>query len=139
MSSVASWSTSLSARISEHIDEAVVVAGSNQALLLVHVDAINVGAVRAFWEDAVDAPAELAVLRLPNGAGGVRCARGILAAGWNHEEEELIAVTNRPNIRAILAPIDASDRSIVLLALSYESVTIINIVNVNIGVMRACC
>ena len=73
MSSVASWSTSLSARISEHIDEAEVVPGSNQALLLVHVDAINVGAVRAFWEDTVDAPAELAVLRLPNGTGGVRC------------------------------------------------------------------
>jgi hypothetical protein len=40
VTSVASWSTSLSARISENIDKAKVVTSRNQTLLLIHVNTV---------------------------------------------------------------------------------------------------
>lgn len=60
-----------SAWVSEELDQTVVVTGCDEALIWACVDAIDVTSICSSWEEAVDCPAELAVLRCPDGACGV--------------------------------------------------------------------
>ena len=137
MSSVACWLATLSAWISEHIDEAKVISGSNQTLLLIHINAIDVWAVGFSWEHAINAPTELAMLRVPNGTCCIWGTWWILVSWWKHEEKELISVTDGSKIAAILTPVHASNCSIVLVAFRKKAIAIGNIIDVNICVVRA--
>lgn len=66
VSSETSWHASFSAWVSEDLDEAIIVTSSNQRLVLITVDTIDMGTISSFWEDSVDAPAELAMLGSPD-------------------------------------------------------------------------
>ena len=94
VTSVAIGNASFSAWVPKYVDEAVVIAGGNVLLAFVHVHAVDVGAVTVFWEDTIDIPAKLAVLRGPQSRSRVRGTRWILSAGRNLEEEKLVAVTD---------------------------------------------
>lgn len=138
MTSVARRHTSLSARVSENIDKAEVITSGDQILLLIHVYTVDVWTISFSWEDAIDAPAKLAVLRCPNGSSCVWGTRRILITRWNNEEEKLVAIADRSQISAILTPVHASDCCIMIFAFVKQGVTIIDIVDVNVGVMGSC-
>lgn len=137
MASVAVWDAALSARVPEHVDEAEVIASGNQGLGLVHVHTVDVCAIGSPREHAVDEPAEFAVLGGPDGTSGIGGSGGILVAGRHEEEEKLVCIAHGSNVRAVRAPIYASEGGIVLLASSDEGVTVLHIVNVNVGIVRA--
>ena len=94
VSSEASWHASLSAWVSEKLDETVIVTGGDERLVLVEVDTIDMGSISSSWEESVNGPSELAVTGLPDGSSGVRCTVLVLSAVWDTEEEELVSVTD---------------------------------------------
>lgn len=118
VTSVAVRDAALPTWVPEDVDESVVIAGGNHRLCLVHVDTVDVRTIRFSREDAVDEPPELAVLTSPHRAGGVRSSGGILVAGRNEEEEKLVGVAHRSDVRGIATPVYASERGIVRLAFS---------------------
>ena len=79
------WLATFSARVSEELDKSIIVTGSDQRLVFVEVNSVDMSSVCALWEDSVDQPSELAVTSSPVGTSGIGSARRILVARWNHE------------------------------------------------------
>ena len=51
-----------------HVDQAIVVTCGDESLVLRHVHDVDVGAIRACWVDALDKPAELNGMIVPDSA-----------------------------------------------------------------------
>jgi hypothetical protein len=92
VSSVASWHRSFSAWVSEKLNKTVIVTGSNQGLILTHVNSIDMGSISTFWENTIDAPSEFAMSSCPISTCGVGCSTLVLAAIAGVEEEKFISI-----------------------------------------------
>jgi hypothetical protein len=73
----------------------------------------------------------------PESILGVRSTRSILRAVISSIEKQFISITNGSDILGINRPIYVCDGGIVLGAFTFETVAIINIIDVNICVVRA--
>ncbi len=128
-----------SARVSEDVDKAVVIASSNESIVLGERNAVDVSAISAAREDALDEPSVLGGVGLPGGVDSCGGAAGILLASVAVEEEELVGAANTSEVRAVLAPVDGDDEGVVLGALGVELVVGGRVVDVDVVVVRADC
>jgi hypothetical protein len=90
-----------------------------------------------FGEDSVNAPSELAVMRLPNNGLGVGSTARILLAIRNSVEQKLITITDGSEEFGVVAPIDASNGSLVSGTFSNAVVVSRDIINVDVSIVRS--
>lgn len=128
-----------SAWVSKDVHKAVVIASSNESFILGEPNAVDVSAISAAREDAIDEPSVLGRVGLPGGVDSCGGAAGILLASVAVKEEELVGAANTSDIRAVFAPVDGDDEGVVLAARGVELVVGGRVVDVDFVVVRADC
>jgi len=93
VTSKGSWNSSKSARVSEDVDETVVITSSNEHTALGSVNSIDVSTIGSTWEDNFNVPAELAGIASPLSSSSVGSTTWILFHSGDLEEEEFVGTT----------------------------------------------
>ena len=137
MTTVRSGLFTLSAWVTEEANETVVITSGKELSVMGASNAVDVGTIGALGVDTLSLPLELAGLGGPDGSSGVRSAGGILFAGGDFVEEELVSTTVRADIFVLRAPIQGHDVGVVSGALADESEVLVGVVDVDIVVVGA--
>ena len=120
VTAIRSGLSTLSARITEEVNETVVITSGKEHSIVRASNAINVSTIGARRIDTFSFPLELAGLGSPDGGSGVRSAARILDAVGDGVEEELVGTTVGADVSIVGAPIQGHDVGVVSRALSDE-------------------
>jgi len=101
--------STVSGRVSEELDETVIITASDEVSILGSADTVDVSTISTAGEDTLNIPAELGSLGGPNGTSGVGSTRSILAHTIELEEEKFVSTTVGANVRTISSPIEVGN------------------------------
>jgi len=136
---VAARFVALVARATVHVHQAVIVACRQDRLVVAHLDDVDMAAIGARREDALDEPAKLNSMVHPGSRSRVRGAARILLLDVHIEEQELICATARSDLATVERPVNTCDETGVALQFAERGVLAVShrVVQVDKIVVRA--